>query len=148
MNNRFEAFCGSIIELNRYLQKIKDSEMKKFGLRANHAMCLYYLGQSENGLNATQLTELCKEDKAAISRCLAKLTQRGLICGEMPTDKRSYRTVHCLTTSGKQLCEQINNKIEQAMFFGGNGLSDEQREAFYVALKIILNNLSEYNISE
>ena len=41
MKDRFETFAGSIVELNRYLQKIKDIEMKKFGLRASHTMCLY-----------------------------------------------------------------------------------------------------------
>ena len=45
MDHRFETFSLSILELNRYLQKIKELEMKQFGLKANHTMCLYYLGQ-------------------------------------------------------------------------------------------------------
>ena len=68
MENRFETFSGSIVQLNRCLQKIKDLEMRRLGLRANHAMCLYYLGRHPEGLTATQLTDLCREDKAAISR--------------------------------------------------------------------------------
>ena len=42
MDHRFETFSLSILELNRYLQKIKELEMKQFGLKANHTMCLYY----------------------------------------------------------------------------------------------------------
>ena len=40
MDHRFETFSLSILELNRYLQKIKELEMKQFGLKANHTMCL------------------------------------------------------------------------------------------------------------
>ena len=38
MRNRFESFAGDIIELNRCLQKIKEQEMKRFGLKAGHTM--------------------------------------------------------------------------------------------------------------
>lgn len=50
MDHRFETFSLSILELNRYLQKIKELEMKQFGLKASHTMCLYYLGQHPEGL--------------------------------------------------------------------------------------------------
>lgn len=84
MDHRFETFSLSILELNRYLQKIKELEMKQFGLKASHTMCLYYLGQHPEGLTATQLTELCKEDKAAVSRCLSQLSDRQLVVCEQP----------------------------------------------------------------
>ena len=38
MENRFEKFSIAVLELNRYLQKIKDQEMRKFGLRSAHTM--------------------------------------------------------------------------------------------------------------
>ena len=56
MDHRFETFSLSILELNRYLQKIKELEMKQFGLKANHTMCLYYLGQHPEGLTAAHRT--------------------------------------------------------------------------------------------
>ncbi len=144
MENRFKAFAGYVVELGRDLQKIKDIEMKKFGLRANHAMCLFYLGQNADGLTAAQLTKLCKEDKAAISRCLNQLAEKGLITSEIPTDKRSYRTINYLTNSGKELTAKMNDRIESAITNGGKGLTTEQRTAFYQSLEIISNNLSEY----
>lgn len=48
-------------------KKLKELEMGQMDLKAGYTMCLYYLGKHPEGLTATQLTELCKEDKAAIS---------------------------------------------------------------------------------
>ena len=66
MKDRFETFAGSIVELNRYLQKIKDIEMKKFGLRASHTMCLYYLGRYDGGLTDTQLLRTAYREKLGV----------------------------------------------------------------------------------
>lgn len=144
MRNRFETFVSSVIELNRYIQKIKDIEMKKLGLKASHTMCLYYLGRHKDGLTATQLTELCKEDKAAISRCLTQLIEAGLVYCILPENKRSYRSLHYLTAEGKALVEKINSRIEVVFFNGSCGISDDQREALYDAMETIMNNLSRY----
>ena len=62
MQDRFERFVVSITELHRYLQKLKELEMGQMDLKAGYTMCLYYLGKHPEGLTATQLTELCKED--------------------------------------------------------------------------------------
>lgn len=141
---RFEAFTGSVLELNRYLQKIKDLEMKPFGLRAGHVMCLYYLGKNPDGLTATELTEACREDKAAISRSVSFLVERQLIRGDFAAHKRSYRTKLYLTDSGKELVETIDRRIDAAMTQGGSGLTDQQRKNFYEAMEIIIHNLAQY----
>ena len=142
--DRFETFTGSILELNRYFQKLKDIEMKPFGLRANHVMCLYYLGKNPQGLTVTQMAETCKEDKAAVSRCLSQLVERGLVRGDFPENKRSYRTRLTLTDTGRELVQKIYQKVDAAMLGGGSGLTEAQRENLYAALKIIINNLSRY----
>lgn len=141
---RFEAFTGSILELNRYLQKIKEIETKPFGLRANHVMCLYYLGRNPEGMTATELTEACREDKAAISRNVSSLVERGLIRGDFQENKRSYRTKLYLTEAGQSLVETIDRRIDAAMTLGGSGLTDQQRENFYEAMEIIVRNLAQY----
>ena len=74
--DRFETFTGSILELNRYLQKLKDIEMKPFGLRANHVMCLYHLGKNPQGLTVTQMAEACKEVRASFEKRLAAWWKR------------------------------------------------------------------------
>lgn len=144
MKTRFEAFAGSIIELNRNIHKIKDIEMKKLKLKGNHAMCLYYLGQHEEGLTATELTSFCKEDKSAISRCLHQLNEKELVSCDRYEKKRSYRTRLHLTEEGKKIAAKINERIEVALFTGGDGLTEEQRRNFYDSMEIIKNNLSRY----
>ncbi len=103
MDDRFERFAVAVAELNRYLQRIKEQEMRKFGLRASHAMCIYYLGQNREGLTVTQLSQCCKEDKAAISRCMAQLLERKLVACDLPKGKRAYRTPFRLTEDGAKL---------------------------------------------
>lgn len=144
MESRFETFAGSVLELSRCLQKIKEMEMQQFGLKASHAMCLYHLGLHPEGLTATSLTELCKEDKAAVSRCLSQLAGKGLILSAPPSDKRAYRTLIFLSDKGKEVTGRINEIIDNALLFGSEGLDEEMRNAFYSSLEKILSNLTAY----
>lgn len=144
MRNRFETFAAGIIDLNRCLQKIKDAEMKRFGLRASHAMCLYYLGRNSKGLTVTQLTALCREDKAAVSRSLSQLVEKGFVCCTLTENKRSYRTPYFLTAQGQKLAALMNERIETALSHCGSGLTEEQRNTFYDALELIRANLMAY----
>lgn len=144
MRNRFEAFAGCILELNRCLLKIKELEMKPFGLRASHTMCLYYLGKNGAGLTATQLTELCREDKSAVSRCLSQLLGKGLIYCNLPENKRAYRTLFYLTENGQKLVKRMNRRIESVLLRGGIGLTETQRNVFYDTMELILTNLITY----
>ena len=117
MQDRFERFVVSITELHRYLQKLKELEMGQLDLKAGYTMCLYHLGKHPEGLTATQLTELCKEDKAAISRTLSQLSAKGLVSCELPQNKRSYRTVYYLTEEQRvnlyDSLERISHNLEQ-----------------------------------
>lgn len=106
MQDRFERFVVSITELHRYLQKLKELEMGQLDLKAGYTMCLYHLGKHPEGLTATQLTELCKEDKAAISRTLSQLSAKGLVSCELPENKRSYRTLYYLTEEGSTVVKK------------------------------------------
>ena len=145
MSNRFKTFAASVLQLNRLTQKIKEIEMKKFGLRANHTMCLYYLRENPEGLTSAELTELCHEDKAATSRSLAELTKKGLVESETPDDgKRSYRVRIRLTDKGREVAEKVNDRAENAAMHGGDGLTDDARNTFYSSMQTILKNLSEY----
>lgn len=142
--DRFEAFAGLIIELNRCILRIKDNEMKQFGLKASHTMCLYQLSQHKEGLTATQLTELCSVDKAAISRTLKQLSEKALVHCDIPENKRSYRTVYQLTDEGERLSNAMNERINQALSTGGDGVTDADREVMYKAMGMIRDNLANY----
>ncbi len=141
MERRFETFSISILELNRYIQRIKKYEMKKFGLKGTHVMCLYYLGRYSEGLCAAELCELCNEDKAAISRSLAQLVEKGVVTCSVPPGKRAYRTVYHLTQSGQELVSAIKARIDEIFSMGGEGLTSRQREDLYAAMDTILANL-------
>ena len=144
MQDRFERFVISITELHRYLQKLKELEMGQLDLKAGYTMCLYYLGKHPEGLTATQLTALCKEDKAAISRTLSQLVTKGLVSCELPENKRSYRTLYYLTDEGKDVVYKIGARIREALAHGGDGMTEEQRNNMYDSLEKISANLEQY----
>lgn len=142
--DRYATFSGSILELNRYLQRIREIEMKPLGLHANHVMALHFLGKNPQGMTMTELTTACHEDKAAVSRCLSQLTERGYVATEPGHSGRHYRTKLYLTESGRKLSEEVAAKIDAAVNGGGAGLTDEQRDCFYSAMSRIVDNLSQY----
>ena len=144
MQDRFERFVVSITELHRYLQKLKELEMGQLDLKAGYTMCLYHLGKHPEGLTATQLTELCKEDKAAISRTLSQLSAKGLVSCELPENKRSYRTLYYLTEEGSTVVRKIGSRIYSALAHGGDGMTEEQRVNLYDSLERISHNLEQY----
>ena len=144
MQDRFERFVVSITELHRYLQKLKELEMGQLDLKAGYTMCLYHLGKHPEGLTATQLTELCKEDKAAISRTLSQLSAKGLVSCELPENKRSYRTLYYLTEEGSTVVKKIGSRIYSGLAHGGDGMTEEQRVNLYDSLERISHNLEQY----
>ena len=144
MFDRFEKFALTIAQINRCIQKIKSMEMTDLGLKGNHTMCLYYLGKNPEGLTPTELCALCKEDKAAISRTIAELEATGYVESNGTEGKREYRTKLHLTKKGEGVTCILDTKIRNAVDLGGNGLSDEQRQTFYVALDIISANLEKF----
>ena len=137
MLDRFHSFVAGIAECHRYIQKIKSAEMTEFGLKGTHVMCIFFLNRSADGLTAAQLSQQCGEDKAAISRSLALLQERGYICAE---DKK-YRALIRLTPAGQELAARVDTLIERWVGLGGDGLSDEERETFYRVLEQIASNL-------
>ena len=146
MITRFKDFTKYISLAYKYLLKIKSDGIKEFGLKGSHVMCLFYIGEAENGLTATNLCQLCCEDKAAISKALSALCDKGYIVLENGENKK-YRSSYFLTESGRDIMEQLNNKIKAAVSGGGTGLSEEERETFYRCLARIVVNLEEVSKS-
>lgn len=139
MIDRFQAFVSGITICYKYIQKIKTMEMTEFGLKGTHVMCIFYTYHSEEELTAAQLCQLCAEDKAAISRTLVTLQEKGYV----ETGEKKYRAHLKLTKKGEKLAGQIDGLIEQWVLHGGDGLSEEERNSFYHALNLISSNLRE-----
>lgn len=144
MEKRFERFAAAVLEMNRYLQRIKEQEMRRFGLRSAHTMCIFYLGQHPEGLTVTQLTEICREDKAAVSRNLSELSRMGLVSCSAPPDRRVYRDPYRLTERGTEIAAQVEARVSDALSACGRGLTETQRDNFYTAAQIIISNLEDY----
>ncbi len=143
MIDRFERFVLYINQIYRCIQKIKSSEMGELGLKGTHVMCMLNLYQRPAGLTAAQLADLCMEDRAAISRAVAKLDEYELVYVEMPETGRKYRSRIYLTGEGKIIVRHIIRVIEDVMERGGQGLSAEERRTMYRSLRIIAGNLQK-----
>lgn len=137
MVERFELFVSGITMCYKYIQRIKAVEMTEFGLKGAHAMCLFFLYEEPQGLTATELCRLCNEDKAAISRTLSTLREKGCIRSE----GNAYRAKWLLTEQGRRVTERVRELAGQWVGFGGEGLTDQERETFYKALEHISDNL-------
>lgn len=138
MIQRFDAFVSGITACYKYIQRIKSMEMTEFGLKGTHVMCLFYLRENPEGMTASQLCARCAEDKAAISRTVSELRQRGYITSP---SKKNYRAPLLLTEVGREIAEQFDQLIQGWVTAGGDGLTDDQRMDFYNALAIIADNL-------
>ena len=148
MEDRFEKFTTYIMQFNRYIQKIKEIEMKEFNLHANHTMCIYFLSKNKDGLTSTELVKLCKEDKAAISRSINYLIENDYIIRKENTDKKTYRSLLILTDKGNDLAIKMQDKISKSLNIGGNNLDEKTRETFYDTLNTIMQNLEQhYNLN-
>ena len=140
MEKIFENFTITVLKLNKLVNKIKTYEMKEYGLKAIHVMCIYYLGEHPEGLKAADLVKLTLEDKAAISRGLALLRTGGYVTYN--PDK--YNADIRLTEEGKALAAGIAEKSERAVSAGNVPFTDGERENFYRSLHVIAENLNAY----
>jgi DNA-binding MarR family transcriptional regulator len=140
MENRFENFTITILKLSKLIRKIKLCEMEEYELKAVHVMCIYYAGCREHGVTAAELSQLTSEDKAAISRALAYLYERGYIA----YDDKKYNSMITLTKEGSVLFESIQQKAENAVKAGGGFMSSDEIEILYSLLGKITHNLENY----
>ena len=139
MQERFETFTVLINRISRTIRKIKNQEMAEYNLRSVHVSCLYYLYIHE-GATATDLCEHCEEDKATISRGLDHLENNGFITRNPERTKR-YNSPLILTDKGNEAGKKITDKINGVLDAISDGLTDEERAAFYRSLSIISESL-------
>jgi DNA-binding MarR family transcriptional regulator len=150
MLERFEQFTLAISSVYRDVQKIERDEMEKQGLRGAFAQYLLAISRYPQGITASALCEVCDKDKAAVSRIVAEMEAKGLI--ERETDGASqYRVKVRLTPEGQDAAAFVRKRASAAVELAGNGLSDEDRKAFYTALERIsasLQQISQNGIPE
>lgn len=148
MDKRFEKFTYNITKLYRFIQKIKELEVRDYNLKSQHVMVLYYLFNHQEGLTFKELTKLCDEDKAAMSRSIKFLEEQKLLIVTNESKKKSYLDPIILTELGKEIASEINKKVNKALDIGSKTLTEAQRVQFYNTLDQIIDNLNEYYIDK
>ncbi len=140
MEKVFENFAVVIMKLNKLIQRIKQFEMREYGLKAIHVMCVYYLDENPAGLTSGELVKLTLEDKAAVSRAVAALQEKGYVrCGQ-----KTHNAKLTLTDEGKKLAFAISERSIKAVEAGSADMSEEQRRLFYGYLNETADKLTEY----
>lgn len=139
MLSRFEQFTFMISGIYRSIQKIEREEMDKYGLKGGYAQHLAAMARHPEGLTAAQLCEICDLDKAAVSRSLTEMEQRGLL--ERDTTAGAYRAKLRLTSTGREAADYVRKKACTAVEAAGKNLSDGDRAVLYTALESIAGQL-------
>ncbi len=141
MISRFEQFSYVISGIHRQIQKIERAEMIKRGYKGAFAQYLATLHRYEEGLTATELCEICDKDKAAVSRILAEMEEKGLVEREKKV-VRTYRSKITLTEKGRETAEFVAARAKLAISAVSDEVMDEQqREVLYSTLDALYKNL-------
>lgn len=140
MITRFEKFSYAISEIHHYLHKISADEMQNYGLKGPYAVYLTALYRYEEGITAARLCEVCRRNKADVSRAMAAMEEQGLVKKEY-NGNNVYRALLKLTDKGVEAAEHVRERACAAVAIVGNGLTDDRREVFYDALELIVSNL-------
>lgn len=139
---RFEDFVGLITLISKEIARIKTVEAAKLGLKGSDVMCLYYLGQHEEGLTGAELAREVDVTRAAVSRTLAHLEEEGFV--EVVEERRTgsrYRAPVRLTERGRAATDEVGEIIRRVVNEAGEELGDIQRIQMYRSLNVILERL-------
>ena len=89
------------------------------------------------------MTELCEMDKAAVSRYITTLRDRGFITDETGDDKKYHRRIH-LTEAGMRVAKRTTEMVVRAVENGSASMPEEERVRFYDRMQEIADNLQKY----
>ena len=139
MQDRFKDFTVLISRASRCIKKLKSEKMNEFNLKGPHVYCLYYLNVY-GSMTASELGELCNDDKAMLSRSLDDLEERGLIKRDL--DSR-YRNPISLTAKGEEVAEKMVELVGEIVAEASQGLSEQSRTIMYESLERICSKLEK-----
>ena len=116
--------------------------MSEYRLKSPHVSCLYYLYKEET-LTAKELSDICDEDKASLSRSIDQLEKSGYLSCDSDARKR-YKAPLELTDAGREIAKIIVEKVDEILDFVGNCLDDSERISLYTSLEQISKRLDDY----
>jgi len=145
MVSRFEQFTSAVFSIYRCVQKIERVEMARFGLKGPQAQCLLAMARHPEGITSSQLRVVCDKDKAAISRTIADLEEKGMV-RRLTNNGNRYRALLVLTPQGLEAAQRVQKRAQFAVEKASEGMNDEERVIMYRTLGLIAANLQ--NICE
>lgn len=142
MIDRYNSFTTLIININRYIFKIKNEEMKTMNLKSHHVSCIYYLYTHQNdNITFKELYTKCALDKGMASKIINYLVKNNLViynyCG-----KKAYNDPIILTDKGLNIGIFISNKIDEILAKANVGIDEEKRNIMYECLTKLCTNLN------
>ena len=87
MIGRYQQFSYIVSVINRQIQKIERDEMEKYGYKGAFAQYLMAMRRNPNGVTSAQLSEMCDKDKAAVSRVITEMIEKGLVVRKRANEK-------------------------------------------------------------
>ncbi len=141
MEERFETFTILLAKINKAIRKIKARVMEEFDLKISHVSCIYYISVYKT-LTATELCEICQEDKGAISRAILNLKEKGFIKNTDENNSR-YRADLELTELGKTVADRISYNIRLYIGEASKGVDEHDRNIMYDCLSKIAFNIEK-----
>jgi len=140
MTDRFERFSIALFNISHYWNRIAAEEMKKHSLKGAYALYLITIYNHSEEITASKLAELCKRDKADVSRAVTSFQNKGIA---EPYGPNRYRAPIRLTEYGKDVARQVKDRADLALEAAGRGMDDEMRAHMYQCLDIIAFNMKE-----
>lgn len=140
MLSRYEQFSALISSLCRSIQKIEREEMEKYGFKGAYAQYLAAMRRHPEGVTSAQLSEICDRDKAAVSRAVTEMEEKGLLLRTGQKDNL-YRARLTLTETGRQAAEFVARRGQEAVDAADLGVNEEDRRILYATLSTIAENL-------
>ena len=115
-------------------------EMKRYGLKGPYAIYLIAISRNEPGITSANLAEICRRNKADVSRAIADFESNGLVVRSGDT---AYNAKISLTESGKRIAAALAKKAMDAVFAVGGDINTESRDNFYATLEFIADKLAD-----
>ena len=141
MTSKYEDFTDLVMTSYRVIQRIKTAGMKKINLKAGDVNCIYYLSKYREGLSNARLADLSGVDKAAISRTLNALMQKGYVTLSAEDDSKKYGRRYVLTDIGRAAADEVNQKVDSVVSEVGKNISEKEGKVFYETFHSISEQL-------
>lgn len=139
---KYIKFSSIVSNIEKELQKYKNTNLEEYNLRSTHMQCLISLNDSD-GMTAVDLADACAVNKAMISRVASDLLERGYIGFTPDSADKKYRKKMALTEEGKRVVDEIIAKIRHAVTAVSGNIPEEALSVFYDVLFTIEDNIEK-----